>query len=131
MVLLRIMKRSLFIIPLLVLLAGCGSGGGGGTTTAATGGGSGGTGTLLTWTRPTTRLDGTALPEAEIAGYKIYFGTSSGAYAAFITVTGATQYEIVTIPPTLSSGTYYFVVAAYDTAGVESAYSTQTPVVIP
>lgn len=125
------MKNSLFIIPLLVLLAACGSGGSGGTTTAATGGGSGGTGTLLTWTRPTTRLDATALPEAEIAGYKIYFGTSSGTYPAFITVAGATQYELVTIPPTLSSGTYYFVVAAYDTAGVESAYSTEATVVIP
>ena len=79
----------------------------------------------------TTRLDGNALPEAEIAGYKIYFGASSGTYAAFITVTGATQYEIATVPPTLSSGTYYFVVAAYDTAGVESAYSTEATVVIP
>lgn len=124
------MKKLLFIIPLLVLLAACGSGGGGGgTTTAATGGG--GSGTLLTWTRPTTRLDGTALLEADIAGYKIYFGTSSGTYAAFITVTGATQYEIATVPPTLSAGTYYFVVAAYDTAGVESAYSTEATVVIP
>ena len=125
------MKKLLFITSLLVILVGCGSSGGGPTAASSAGGSGGGSGTLLTWTRPTTRLDGTALPEAEIAGYKIYFGTSSGAYAAFITVTGATQYEVVTLPPTFSPGTYYFVVAAYDTAGVESAYSTETTVVIP
>ncbi len=62
--------------------------------------------------------------EGDLAGYKVYRGTSSGTYGAPIaTLQGnitsyvATGLEIGT--------TYYFAVTAYDTAGNESLYSNE------
>jgi hypothetical protein len=73
----------------------------------------------LAWTPPTARTDGTSL--GNLAGYKIRYGTSSSNFSETITVDnpGLTTYTI----DALSSGTYYFVVAAYDSSGVESSNS--------
>lgn len=70
----------------------------------------------LAWTPPTTRTDGSTL--SNLAGYKIRYGTSESNYSQTITVTnaGLTTYTI----DSLSAGTYYFVVAAYDNSGLES-----------
>lgn len=65
--------------------------------------------------------------EADLAGYRIYYGTMSGTYAKIIdvglTATPATpSYTIYGLTP---GNTYYFVATAYDTAGNESAYSNE------
>lgn len=73
----------------------------------------------LSWTAPTTNSDGTVL--SDLAGYKVYYGTSSGSYASSVNVGNVTSYQI-----TLADGsTYYFAVTAYDIYGNESAYSSQ------
>jgi len=79
---------------------------------------------VLSWTAPTTNTDGSAL--TDLAGYKIYYGTASGAYGTPIDAGSA-----VGSPPgytvnNLGIGTYYFAVTAYDTAGRESAFSNET-----
>ncbi len=62
--------------------------------------------------------------EADLAGYKVYRGTSPGTYGAPIAMLqgNVTSY----VATGLQIGTsYYFVVTAYDTAGNESAYSNE------
>ena len=75
----------------------------------------------LSWTIPTLNTNGT--PATNLAGYHIYYGTSPAALNTVIDVPGAqtTEYEI----SNLSSGTYYFAVAAYNSAGVDSANSNE------
>ncbi len=73
----------------------------------------------LTWTAPTTNTDGSTL--SDLAGYKVYYGTSSGNYTTSIDVGKTTSYQL-----TLAGGyTYYFAVTAYDTSGNESTYSNE------
>jgi len=86
-------------------------GGGGGYTGVAT----------LTWTPPTTRVDGSSL--TDLAGYRIYYGTSEGNYTESIEIsnTGITEYVIDSLPP----NTYYFVITAFDSSGNESSYSNE------
>jgi hypothetical protein len=85
------------------------------TVTAATTGGS----ARLAWGVPTTYTDGT--PLTNLAGYKVYYGTSSGSYTRIIDVGNVTTYTI----NNLSSGTYYFAVTAYDIQQIESSYSSE------
>ena len=66
--------------------------------------------------------------EAALAGYRIYYGTSSGIYSQNInaglpaTVSGAVSFFV----PGLTAGQrYYFVVRAYDSSGVESLSSNE------
>jgi hypothetical protein len=75
----------------------------------------------LSWTAPTLNIDGT--PVTDLAGYHIYYGTSVGALNSLIDVPGATttEFEI----SNLNSGTYYFIVTAYNSLGFESAGSNQ------
>ncbi len=72
----------------------------------------------LTWVAPTTYVNGT--PLTTLAGYKIYYGTTPGAYRS-IDVGNVNSFHVTG----LSNGqTYYFTVTDYDTNGVESDYST-------
>lgn len=70
---------------------------------------------LLSWLPPTTNTDGSSL--TKLAGYRIYYGTSANALNRVIDVTnpGLTSYTV----GDLTTGTYYFSVAAYTTDGVE------------
>jgi len=62
-----------------------------------------------------------------VAGYNVYVGTASGVYGSPIN-----NHLSTTITLTLNSGqTYYFVVTAYDSAGVESLPSNQATFVPP
>ncbi len=83
------------------------------TVTATTGS------ATLSWNAPTTNTDGTTL--TDLAGYKVYYGTSSGNYSTVINVGNVTTYAISNLAP----GTYYFAVTAYDSTGAESSYSNQ------
>lgn len=75
----------------------------------------------LSWTAPALNTDGT--PVSGLAGYHIYYGTSAAALNSAIDVPGAatTEYEI----SNLGSGTYYFIVIAYNSLGLDSGPSNQ------
>ncbi len=66
--------------------------------------------------------------EPDLAGYKIYYGLSSGNYTISINVGNVTQYTVNQLTEGLI---YYFVVTAYDTAGNESAYSQEVSAELP
>ncbi|MGA1867761.1 MAG: Ig-like domain-containing protein [bacterium] len=62
--------------------------------------------------------------ESDIAGYKLYYGFSSGRYEPFIDVGNQTSYQLTETycPP------YYIAITAYDQAGNESAYSVEAKI---
>ncbi len=60
--------------------------------------------------------------EKDIAGYKIYYGVSSGNYGSYIDVGNRTNYTITGL---VSGLTYYFVITAYNNNGSESSYSAE------
>jgi len=73
----------------------------------------------LSWTPPTTNADGSRL--TNLSGYRVYWGTAAGSYPNSVTLdnAGLTSYVVTDLAP----GTYYFVVTARNSAGVESAFS--------
>ena len=75
----------------------------------------------LNWNPPTENVDGTAL--TNLAGYKIHYGTASGAYTQSVTVgnPGLATYVVSSLAP----GKYYFSVTAYNSAGTESPLSSE------
>ena len=76
--------------------------------------------TTLSWTAPTQNEDGSTLED--LAGYRIYWGTTPGAYtnSATIDTIGTTTYVVENLSP----GTYEFVATAYNASGIESRYSS-------
>lgn len=77
------------------------------------------TGVSISWNRNT---------ESDIAGYKVYYGTSARSYQNTLDVGPFTTAVI----DGLNSGTtYYFAVTAYDTSGNESADSQEVQATIP
>jgi predicted phage tail protein len=77
--------------------------------------------TQISWTIPTTRVLGDFLSMSEIKGYRISFGTTPNNYTNSIIVSDAQQ-TIADIQ-VKSGSTYYFVVRAIDTAGLEGPES--------
>ena len=66
--------------------------------------------------------------ESNIAGYILYYGTSSRNYASSVDVKNATQYTL----KNLTEGqTYYFAASAYDTGNNKSSYSSELMYRIP
>ena len=63
-----------------------------------------------------------ANPDPDIAGYRVYYGTSSGNYTQSIDVGNVTTATISNLVP---GQTYYFVVTDYNTAGLESLPSNE------
>jgi type IV pilus assembly protein PilY1 len=60
--------------------------------------------------------------ESDLAGYKVYFGTSSKSYTGSVDVGNVTSYTV----SSLTQGqTYYISVTAYNTSGRESGYSSE------
>lgn len=80
----------------------------------------------LTWTPPTQNTDGSAL--TDLAGYKIYYGTSASAMNTVVDVTNEalTTYTVEPLGP----ATWYFSMTAYNAAGVESAKSNSVNKVV-
>jgi hypothetical protein len=64
-------------------------------------------------------------PLTDLAGYNFYLGTATGAYAIFIPniPPTETQYDVTNL--VVPGTTYYCVVTALNTAGIESAYSNE------
>jgi hypothetical protein len=124
---------ALFLSFLVIIsLAGCGSGGGstpsaGNSLPSSSDGGS---------TGGTTSTGGTAStgvvklswdpPQAGVTGINVHYGTSSGTYTSTINAGLASDYSV----SGLASGTYYFVVTAYDSSGNESVYSNEVQAII-
>jgi hypothetical protein len=75
----------------------------------------------LSWVAPSTRFDGTALSLSEIAGYKIYMGTSANRLEPVLDLEDGSLDRYVM--EDVENGTYYFAITAYDTAGSESDFS--------
>jgi len=73
----------------------------------------------LSWKAPTVNSNGSAL--TNLAGYRIYYGTSATSLTRSITINsvGVTT-DVVT---DLSPGTYYFALMAFNTVGIESKLS--------
>jgi hypothetical protein len=73
----------------------------------------------LDWTPPTQNSDGSVL--TDLAGYTVYYGTSPGNLTEKVKITnpGLSAYTMTN----LASGTWYFAVASYSSAGAESALS--------
>jgi hypothetical protein len=131
--LIKINKTHLFItIILLLTLLGCGSGGssssvsgglgselGGSESSSPSSGSSTYSSITLSWYKPTLNSDGSNLND--LAGYKIYYGTSSNNYTQSIDVGNITSAVISSLSP----GTWCFATTAYDTAGNESGYSNE------
>ena len=61
-------------------------------------------------------------PETDVAGYIVFYGTSSGQYAANVDVGNITSYQFNEPDPQTR---YYFAVAAYNAAGVRSDLSAE------
>ncbi len=60
--------------------------------------------------------------EANLAGYRLYYGTASRTYETRIDVGNVTTYRVTGL---LDGVTYYFAVTAYDQQGMESGYSNE------
>jgi hypothetical protein len=73
----------------------------------------------VSWTAPVRNADGT--PLTDLAGYRIYWGTSKGDYPNSVTIDnpGITTYVVDQLLP----ATYYFVIRAINKDGVESSDS--------
>jgi len=105
----------------VLILSGCGGGSGSSSTPASASNPpptAKGTATLR-WTAPTSNSDGSAL--TDLAGYHIYYGTSAGALSSTINVPSPATLTYVVSG--LSTGTWYFGIAAYTNAGLESGMS--------
>lgn len=76
---------------------------------------------LLSWTAPTTHSDGSPLSLSELAGYRIYMGSTSDNLSLLIDLDDptVTEHHI----DNLAIGTYYFAVTAYNYEGTESERS--------
>jgi Fibronectin type III domain len=116
-----------------ILLSSCGGGGGGvggGGNDAAISAKQAVTafaGTItLAWDAPTTNTDGT--PLTDLAGYKIYYGPTSGSYTNTLDVGNVTTSEVNDLT---DGNTYYFTVSAYNSAGVESSFSNEVSKTLP
>lgn len=73
-------------------------------------------------TSTTATLSWNTNTESDLAGYKVYVGTSSGLYGSPIDVGKATSYVMANLKV---GNTYYFSVTAYDTSGNESLHSSE------
>ena len=73
----------------------------------------------LSWDAPTQNTDASTL--TDLAGYRVYHGTSPNALTDVVQVPGASTGSYVY--DGLAAGTHYFAVSAYNASGVESALS--------
>ncbi len=109
-------------LPLAILVAltlsACGGGNAASDEASAPPPDSGGAGTAtLQWSSP---------GDPRVAGYRVYYGTSSRAYdqakGEGLNAGGGTRLDITNLQP---GQTYYFAVTAYDASQNESDYSAE------
>src|SRR4030067_3464961 len=74
----------------------------------------------LTWDPPTNNSDGS--PLIDLAGYKVYYGPTSGNYNTVLNVANVTGYTVAGLN---DNTTYYFATTAYNTSSIESVFSSE------
>lgn len=81
----------------------------------------------LSWVAPSEREDNTSIALSEIAGYKIYIGTTKGKYLGSVAINdgSATSYTF----RNMQSGTFYFAITTRDTDGRESQHSKEITII--
>ncbi len=111
------MKNRYWPLPMLLIVSFIVSCGGGNETVVLLTGKA-----TLAWTAPTTNDN--ASPLTDLAGFKVHYGTSPGQYTSTVVISNptATTYTVTGLP---AGATYYFVVTAYNTSGVESLPSSE------
>ena len=96
---------------ILISLAGCGGGNAAGTIQQSV---------MLTWVESTS----------SVVGYNVYRGAQSG--GPYTRINSVLEASTSYVDYTVQSGcTYYYVVTAVDSNGLESAYSNEVVAVIP
>ena len=101
-------------------VADSGSTSGNGSTTSDTPpASSSNTSITFSWVPPTENNNGS--PLTNLAGYKIHYGTASQDYSEVVALNNPSlnRYVLDSLP----SGTWYFAITAYNSAGVESTLS--------
>ena len=73
----------------------------------------------LTWKPPASNEDGSVL--ADLSAFKVYWGSTPGTYSQSTKISSATA-RTYTVSG-LTKGTWYFVVTALNSKGIESPYS--------
>jgi fibronectin type 3 domain-containing protein len=68
------------------------------------------------------RLAWDANTESDVAGYRIYYGTSPRSYLSSVDVGNVTSYHLTGLR---GGQTYYVAVSAYNSSGSESTYSSE------
>ncbi len=66
--------------------------------------------------------------EGDLAGYKVYYGNSSGSYSSNIDAGSQTSYTISNL---VEGEIYFFAATAYDFSGNESGYSNEVNYNVP
>jgi hypothetical protein len=66
--------------------------------------------------------------EPDLAGYRLYQGTSSSFYSAPVSLGKTTQHEFTDLEP---GATYYFAITALNASGHESAFSEEVSYTVP
>lgn len=113
-----VLVARLVALPMVFAVTAVGCADGGSAPTNSPAPVASGTATLE-WSRPASNEDGTAL--TDLAGYKVYYGNAAYTLDHVVDVRGAnvSKAEIQDLEP----GTWYFAIASYNSAGVESARS--------
>jgi hypothetical protein len=116
-------KRLVIYITFFFYLAGCAiDEGDSGSSSSGFDAERTGNGTaLVSWASPTDNTDNSTL--TDLAGFKIYYGTFPGEYDQTITINnpGLSSYLV----ENLASADWFFVMTAFNTSGIESAYSAE------
>lgn len=83
----------------------------------------------MVWAVPTTRIDGATLSASDLKGYEVYYTNDTGSVSATVPVSGGST--LSALVSNLTTGNYYFSVAAIDKLGDKSALSTLATVSVP
>ena len=83
----------------------------------------------LSWTPPTENIDGSTMMPGDLAGYRVYYGTTAGFYPNSKTISnpGVSSDMLENLSP----GTWFFVVTAFNQSGLESDFSNMASKSIP
>jgi hypothetical protein len=116
-----VISKNLFALLTMMLLSACSGGGADSVGGSLVQGNS--EDVALAWVAPVQREDGTPLSMAEIAGYRVYYGTAQGSYPNQVDI--ADRDTMQSTLSDLETGTYYIVVTTYDMDGRESTFSQE------
>jgi hypothetical protein len=85
-------------------------------------------GPVALWQNPdgTVTLAWDPNTEADLAGYKIYWGATSGTYGTPVTIGKVTTFTT----PKLANGAWFFAVTAHNTGGLESGFSNEVTCIV-